>query len=69
METETSPAPEPAPRKKRKVVPRLGSFAEYKESKKKPVAAPAQQPINIDSMLKQPTSVQEQPKEEPKKKK
>lgn len=39
--------------KKRKVVPLLGSFKEFKDSKKKP-QAPAPQPaqqINIDAML------------------
>ena len=39
--------------KKRKVVPLLGSFQEFKDSKKKPqvpVSNPAQQ-MNIDSML------------------
>lgn len=44
-------------KKKRKIVPRLGTFSEYQDSKKKPVAQPPQQQINIDSLLIPPTNV------------
>lgn len=44
-------------RKKRKTHPVLGSFAEFKESKKKPVEQAAPQQMNIDSMLIPPTNV------------
>ena len=49
--------------KKRKVIPLLGSFKDYKESKKKPqlpVSNSVQQ-MNIDSMLRQPTDMAQPP--------
>ena len=55
--------------KKRKVVPLLGSFQEYKDSKKKPqplVQQPAQQ-MNIDSMLLQPNQMAPAPENKKKK--
>ena len=55
--------------KKRKTVPLLGTFGEYKDSKKKPV--PPQQPgptqMNIDSMLLPQTGMAPGPEQKKKK--
>jgi len=55
--------------KKRKAVPLLGTFAEYKESKKKPrtEAQPVAQQINIDAMLLPQTGMAPAPENKKKK--
>jgi len=55
--------------KKRKVIPLLGKFAEYQESKKKPVAPqqPAPMQMNIDSMLLPQTGMAPAPENKKKK--
>ena len=56
------------PRKKRKTIPVLGTFTEYKESKQKPVPPVGVHQPQIDQMLAPIPNINQAAKEEPKKK-